>query len=123
MAPREPPSLAVRGWTEPGNATVPTTVSPDDRTNTRRLILDPRVRLLGVDENAVADIAHVLGFLRDLRHSYASRPLALRERLPMIRRVLGHREIETTARYVHLARDCVHDAAGRVADSIAENIL
>ena len=41
----------------------------------------------------------------------------------MIGRLLGHREIETTARYAHLARDSVHGAAARVADSIAEDIL
>ena len=41
----------------------------------------------------------------------------------MIGRLLGHREIETTARYAHLARDFVHDAATRVADSIADDIL
>ena len=59
----------------------------------------------------------------DLRHTYASRALALGESLPMIGRLLGHREIETTARYAHLARDSVHDAAARVADSIAQDIL
>ena len=57
------------------------------------------------------------------RHSYASRALALGESLPMIGRLLGHREIETTARYAHLARESVHEAAARVADSIAEDIL
>ena len=30
-------------------------------------VLDPLVRLHGVDENAVADIAPILGFLRDLQ--------------------------------------------------------
>ena len=42
--------------------------------------------------------------IHDLRHSYASRALALGESLPMIGRLLGHRQIETTARYAHLAR-------------------
>ena len=41
----------------------------------------------------------------------------------MIGRLLGHREIETTARYAHLARDSVHEAAARVADGIAEDLL
>ena len=41
----------------------------------------------------------------------------------MIGRLLGHQEIATTARYAHLARDSVHDAACRVAESIAEKIL
>ena len=61
--------------------------------------------------------------LHDLRHSYASRALALGESLPMIGKLLGHSRIETTARYAHLARDSVHEAAARVADSIAGDIL
>ncbi len=61
--------------------------------------------------------------LHDLRHSYASRALALGESLPMIGRLLGHTQIETTARYAHLARDTVREAAERVAASIARDIL
>ena len=61
--------------------------------------------------------------LHDLRHSYASRSLALGESLTMIGRLLGHRQIETTARYAHLARDSVHETAERVAVSIAADIL
>ena len=61
--------------------------------------------------------------IHDLRHSYASRALALGESLPMIGRLLGHRQIETTARYAHLARDSAQEAAERVAASIAEDIL
>ena len=61
--------------------------------------------------------------LHDLRHSYASRALALGESLPMIGRLLGHSQLETTARYAHLARDSVHEAAARVARSIAADIL
>ena len=41
----------------------------------------------------------------------------------MIGRLLGHRQIETTARYAHLARDSAHEAAERVAASIATDIL
>ena len=41
----------------------------------------------------------------------------------MIGRLLGLREIETTAKCVHLARDSVPDTAVRVAASIAEDIL
>ncbi len=61
--------------------------------------------------------------IHDLRHSYASRALALGESLPMIARLLGHREIETTARYAHLDRASVHEAAARIAGRIAEDIL
>ena len=41
----------------------------------------------------------------------------------MIGKLLGHSDIETTARYAHLARDSVHEAAERIADSIAAHIL
>ena len=61
--------------------------------------------------------------LHDLRHSYASRALALGESLPMIGKLLGHSQVETTARYAHLARESVHEAAARIADSIAADVL
>ena len=55
----------------------------------------------------------------DLRYSFASRALALGEELPIIRRLLGHRQAETTARYAHLDRDAVRKSAERVAVRIA----
>ncbi len=61
--------------------------------------------------------------IHDLRHSYASRALALGESLPMIGKLLGHTQVETTARYAHLARDSVQESAARIADSIAALIL
>ena len=61
--------------------------------------------------------------IHDLRHSYASRALALGESLPVIAKLLGHAQIQTTARYTHLTRDAVHDAATRVADQIGEDIF
>ena len=61
--------------------------------------------------------------LHDLRHSFASRALTLGETLPVIGKLLGHSDIETTARYAHLARDSIHEAAERIAGSIADDIL
>ena len=61
--------------------------------------------------------------LHDARHSFASRALALGESLPMIGRLLGHSQVETTARYAHLARDSVHEAAMRVSDSIEADLF
>ena len=61
--------------------------------------------------------------LHDCRHSYASRALALGESLPMIGRLLGHTQVETTARYAHLAQDSVRESAVRVAESIAGDVL
>ncbi|MCY3568197.1 MAG: hypothetical protein OXH38_06185 [Chloroflexi bacterium] len=61
--------------------------------------------------------------LHDCRHSHASRALALGESLPMIGRLVGHTQVETPARYAHLAKDSVHDSATPVADSIAADIF
>ena len=61
--------------------------------------------------------------LHDLRHSFASRALALGESLPMIGKLLGHSKIQTTARYAHLARDSVKVSAARVAAGIGADIL
>ena len=58
-----------------------------------------------------------------LRHSFASRALALGEGLPIIGRLLGHRRLKTTARYAHLARDSVRESAQSIAVSIAADIL
>ena len=70
---------------------------------------------------ARADLSDVR--LHDLRHSYASRALALGESLSMIGKLLGHSKVETTARYAHLARDTEKVSAARVAGSIEEDIL
>ena len=61
-------------------------------------------------------------FRHDLRHSFASRALALGESLSMIGKLLGHNKIDTTARYAHLARDSVKAAAERVSDSLAADL-
>ena len=60
--------------------------------------------------------------IHDLRHSFASRALALGESLTMIGKLLGHRKVQTTARYAHLARESVKTSAARVAESIAADI-
>jgi len=60
--------------------------------------------------------------IHDLRHSFASRALAIGESLAMIGRLLGHSKIQTTARYAHLARDSVRESAARVAASIGADL-
>ena len=60
--------------------------------------------------------------IHDLRHSFASRALALGEPLPMIGKLLGHTKIQTTARYAHLARDSTRQSAARVAASIGADL-
>ena len=61
--------------------------------------------------------------IHDCRHSFASRALALGENLPMIGRLLGHSELQATERYAHLDRDWVREAAVRISESIAADIL
>ena len=41
----------------------------------------------------------------------------------MIGRLLGHTQVETTARYAHLAEDSLRDSAVRISDSIADDLL
>ena len=60
--------------------------------------------------------------IHDLRHSFASRALALGEGLPMIGKLLGHTQVQTTARYAHLARDNVKASAARIGDSIERDL-
>ena len=61
--------------------------------------------------------------IHDLRHSYASRALALGESLTMIGRLLGHADIGSTARYAHLARDTEKVSASKVGGSIEADIM
>ena len=60
--------------------------------------------------------------IHDLRHSYASRALAAGESLSMIGKLLGHTDIQSTARYAHLARETERASAARVGASIGADI-
>ena len=60
--------------------------------------------------------------IHDLRHSYASRALALGESLSAIGKLLGHSKVSTTARYAHLMRDAEKAAAARVGGSIGVHV-
>ena len=60
--------------------------------------------------------------IHDLRHSYSSRTLSLGESLPMIGKLLGHQEVQTTARHAHLARNSVKAPARRIEDSLAVDL-
>jgi len=60
--------------------------------------------------------------IHDLRHSFASSALALGEGLPMIGKLLGHTQVQTTARYAHLANAPIKAAAARISDRIGDAI-
>ena len=60
--------------------------------------------------------------IHDLRHSYASRALALGESLYTIGKLLGHTSVATSVRYAHLMREAEREAAVRVGGSIGAHV-
>jgi len=60
--------------------------------------------------------------LHDLRHTFASVALASGQGLPMIGKLLGHSQVQTTARYAHLASDPVQAAADEVSNLLAASL-
>src|SRR5262249_16488427 len=57
--------------------------------------------------------------LHDLRHAFASVAASAAMGLPIIGKMLGHTQAQTTQRYAHLANDPVKAAAAAVAGKIA----
>jgi integrase len=60
--------------------------------------------------------------IHDLRHTFASTAVASDQGLPMIGKLLGHAQVQTTARYAHLAADPVKMATDQVSASIAASL-
>ncbi len=58
--------------------------------------------------------------IHDLRHTFASHAAMNKETLPMIGRLLGHANHQSTARYAHLDDDHVLDAAQQIGDAIEQ---
>ena len=58
--------------------------------------------------------------LHDLRHAFASVAACSGMALPIIGKMLGHTQAQTTQRYVHLSADPVKAAAATVAGKIAD---
>jgi integrase len=57
--------------------------------------------------------------IHDLRHTFASQAAANGASLPMIGKLLGHTQAQTTARYTHLADDPLAALNAKVSDTIA----
>lgn len=57
--------------------------------------------------------------IHDARHHCVSLAPVKGESLPMIGQLLGHTQVETTARYAHPAEDALRESAVRTSDSIA----
>lgn len=60
--------------------------------------------------------------IHDLRHTFAANAAASGLSLPMIGKLLGHTQAQTTARYAHLAADPVRRANADVAALIEESM-
>ncbi len=56
--------------------------------------------------------------LHDLRHSFASLAAASGASLPLIGRLLGHTQPQTTARYAHLAHDPLREVNEKVGEQL-----
>jgi integrase len=61
--------------------------------------------------------------LHDLRHTFASVAVAAGQGLPMIGKLLGHSQVQTTSRYAHLAGDPLRAAANDVSGAVANSLL
>ena len=54
--------------------------------------------------------------------TFASTAVASGQGLPMIGKLLGHTQVQTTGRYAHLAADPIKTAADAVSREIAANL-
>jgi integrase len=60
--------------------------------------------------------------LHDLRHTFASVGAGARLGLPIVGKLLGHSQPQTTARYAHLDADPLRQAANLIADQISASL-
>lgn len=58
--------------------------------------------------------------IHDLRHTFASLLISGGENLPVIGRLLGHSQYQTTMRYAHLMDDPLRAAAGKIGKMISQ---
>jgi integrase len=57
--------------------------------------------------------------IHDLRHTYASNAVMAGLSIPMVGKILGHTQVQTTMRYAHFADDPVREAAKLVSDGLS----
>ena len=60
--------------------------------------------------------------IHDLRHTFASHGVAMGQGLPIIGKLLGHSQPQTTARYAHLAADPAIEVADRISERLANSL-
>ena len=84
--------------------------------------LDPRKPMYDLRKSwgTVSRLAGLEGVrLHDLRHSFAAVAASSGGSLPMIGRLLGHSQVQTTQRYAHLAHDPLRQLADDASMAIA----
>lgn len=118
---------------------------PDSKTGARMIPLPPEARrilkaLRREDDNPYVIVGDVAGQqmqdlekpwrrirrsagledvrIHDLRHTYASNAIMAGLPVPILGKILGHTQIGTTMRYVHLADKPVRDAANKVSKGL-----
>jgi site-specific recombinase XerD len=80
-----------------------------------------RVRTVWLSVRKEAQLPGTLR-IHDLRHSFASHAIMAGESLFTVSRLLGHKRIQTTARYAHLADDTLRASAERIGTLILEQV-
>jgi integrase len=60
--------------------------------------------------------------IQDMRHTFAFVAVASGQGLPMIGKLLGHSQVQTTAKYAHLGGDPTRQAGNDVAPIIARQL-
>jgi integrase len=60
--------------------------------------------------------------IHDLRHTFASSGVELGQGLPIIGKLLGHSQPQTTARYAHLAASPALEVADKISENLADLI-
>jgi len=118
---------------------------PDSKTGKRRIPLSPSAQAILDSLERVKDNPHVIAGaksrqhvtdlqkpwrrirakaglegvrIHDLRHTFASNAVMQGQPLPIVAKLLGHTQIQTTMRYAHLADESVRDAATSVSSSL-----
>lgn len=122
---------------------------PDSKTGKRRITLSPSAQAVLDSLERVAGNPHVVAGektgqhltdlqrpwrriraraglegvrIHDLRHTFASNAVMQGQPLPIVAKLLGHTQIQTTMRYAHLADDSVREAATSVSKSLSRSL-
>ena len=90
-------------------------VFPSPYDSSRHLSADMRLWYRVREEAGIGDVR-----LHDLRHSHASQAVLQGVPLPVVSKLLGHRQLSMTMRYAHVADQEVEAAAERIGSVIAK---